>query len=206
MAASSITTADPQFQGNIYVARNITERKRAERRIRDRPATTRSPKCRIACSFSTCWNRRLRGAAQPASLAPLSLDLELGSGGDTKILACRLVHPTLRSRGDDDNLEEAPSLLSAGAKLDVYSGHGQCMASTAAPRSRATSCSTAARQTRASKADAAGELMTAEDGVAISPDDVKCHQHIYELNEKQMTKHIPPPTQIAGDGRLARGT
>src|SRR6202041_2361799 len=34
MAASSITTADPQFQGNIYVARNITERKRAERRIR----------------------------------------------------------------------------------------------------------------------------------------------------------------------------
>ena len=34
MATSTITTADPQFQGNIYVARNITERKRAERRIR----------------------------------------------------------------------------------------------------------------------------------------------------------------------------
>jgi diguanylate cyclase (GGDEF)-like protein/PAS domain S-box-containing protein len=34
MASSSITTEDPQFQGNIYVARNITERKRAERRIR----------------------------------------------------------------------------------------------------------------------------------------------------------------------------
>jgi diguanylate cyclase (GGDEF)-like protein/PAS domain S-box-containing protein len=34
MASSSISTADPQFQGNIYVARNITERKRAERRIR----------------------------------------------------------------------------------------------------------------------------------------------------------------------------
>jgi diguanylate cyclase (GGDEF)-like protein/PAS domain S-box-containing protein len=34
MASSSITTHDPQFQGNIYVARNITERKRAERRIR----------------------------------------------------------------------------------------------------------------------------------------------------------------------------
>src|SRR6202165_3934978 len=34
MANSSITTEDPQFQGNIYVARNITERKRAERRIR----------------------------------------------------------------------------------------------------------------------------------------------------------------------------
>jgi PAS domain S-box-containing protein len=29
MASSEITTADPQFQGNIYVARNITERKRA---------------------------------------------------------------------------------------------------------------------------------------------------------------------------------
>jgi diguanylate cyclase (GGDEF)-like protein/PAS domain S-box-containing protein len=34
IASSSITSADPQFQGNIYVARNITERKRAERRIR----------------------------------------------------------------------------------------------------------------------------------------------------------------------------
>jgi diguanylate cyclase (GGDEF)-like protein/PAS domain S-box-containing protein len=34
MAGSTITTDDPQFQGNIYVARNITERKRAERRIR----------------------------------------------------------------------------------------------------------------------------------------------------------------------------
>jgi diguanylate cyclase (GGDEF)-like protein/PAS domain S-box-containing protein len=34
MASSTITSADPQFQGDIYVARNITERKRAERRIR----------------------------------------------------------------------------------------------------------------------------------------------------------------------------
>ena len=34
MASSAITTEDPQFQGSIYVARNITERKRAERRIR----------------------------------------------------------------------------------------------------------------------------------------------------------------------------
>ena len=34
MASSAITSEDPQFQGNIYVARNITERKRAERRIR----------------------------------------------------------------------------------------------------------------------------------------------------------------------------
>ncbi|NNM62909.1 MAG: EAL domain-containing protein, partial [Steroidobacteraceae bacterium] len=34
MAGSAISTDDPQFQGNIYVARNITERKRAERRIR----------------------------------------------------------------------------------------------------------------------------------------------------------------------------
>jgi diguanylate cyclase (GGDEF)-like protein/PAS domain S-box-containing protein len=34
LAGSPITTEDPQFQGTIYVARNITERKRAERRIR----------------------------------------------------------------------------------------------------------------------------------------------------------------------------
>jgi diguanylate cyclase (GGDEF)-like protein/PAS domain S-box-containing protein len=34
MASSMIASPDPQFQGNIYVARNITERKRAERRIR----------------------------------------------------------------------------------------------------------------------------------------------------------------------------
>ena len=34
MAGAPITTEDPQFLGHIYVARNITERKRAERRIR----------------------------------------------------------------------------------------------------------------------------------------------------------------------------
>jgi diguanylate cyclase (GGDEF)-like protein/PAS domain S-box-containing protein len=34
MAGSSIMTEDPGFRGRIYVARNITERKRAERRIR----------------------------------------------------------------------------------------------------------------------------------------------------------------------------
>ncbi len=34
MASSTIASVDPQFEGNIYVARNITERKRAERRIR----------------------------------------------------------------------------------------------------------------------------------------------------------------------------
>ena len=31
---SRIDSDDPQFQGNIFVARNITDRKRAERRIR----------------------------------------------------------------------------------------------------------------------------------------------------------------------------
>jgi diguanylate cyclase (GGDEF)-like protein/PAS domain S-box-containing protein len=34
MANSTIASKDPEFTGNIYVARNITERKRAERRIR----------------------------------------------------------------------------------------------------------------------------------------------------------------------------
>ncbi len=34
LAGSRIETDDPQFQGNIFVARNITDRKRAERRIR----------------------------------------------------------------------------------------------------------------------------------------------------------------------------
>ena len=34
LTGSQITSDDPQFQGSIFVARNITERKRAERRIR----------------------------------------------------------------------------------------------------------------------------------------------------------------------------
>ena len=34
LTGSHIASDDPQFQGNIFVARNITERKRAERRIR----------------------------------------------------------------------------------------------------------------------------------------------------------------------------
>jgi diguanylate cyclase (GGDEF)-like protein/PAS domain S-box-containing protein len=34
LSGSQITSDDPQFQGNIFAARNITDRKRAERRIR----------------------------------------------------------------------------------------------------------------------------------------------------------------------------
>ena len=34
LTGSQIASDDPQFQGNIFVARNITDRKRAERRIR----------------------------------------------------------------------------------------------------------------------------------------------------------------------------
>ena len=34
LSGSTISAEDPQFQGSIFVARNITERKRAERRIR----------------------------------------------------------------------------------------------------------------------------------------------------------------------------
>jgi len=34
LSGSQIASEDPQFQGNIFVARNITDRKRAERRIR----------------------------------------------------------------------------------------------------------------------------------------------------------------------------
>src|SRR6185312_8356690 len=34
LTGSRIESDDPQFQGNIFVARNITDRKRAERRIR----------------------------------------------------------------------------------------------------------------------------------------------------------------------------
>jgi diguanylate cyclase (GGDEF)-like protein/PAS domain S-box-containing protein len=34
ITGSQITTDDPQYQGNIFVVRNVTERKRAERRIR----------------------------------------------------------------------------------------------------------------------------------------------------------------------------
>ena len=34
LTGSRIDSDDPQFQGNIFVARNITDRKRAERRIR----------------------------------------------------------------------------------------------------------------------------------------------------------------------------
>ncbi|HUA24803.1 MAG TPA: EAL domain-containing protein [Steroidobacteraceae bacterium] len=34
LTGSRIESSDPQFQGNIFVARNITDRKRAERRIR----------------------------------------------------------------------------------------------------------------------------------------------------------------------------
>jgi len=57
---SRIETDDPQFQGNIFVARNITDRKRAERRIRYLAGTMRSPRFPTGCSSITSCSSVLR--------------------------------------------------------------------------------------------------------------------------------------------------
>jgi diguanylate cyclase (GGDEF)-like protein len=77
MAGSSISTEDPQFQGNIYVARNITERKRAERRIRYLARYDTLTKMPNRMQFQHLLQQAIaRARRSQRSLALLYLDLD----------------------------------------------------------------------------------------------------------------------------------
>jgi diguanylate cyclase (GGDEF)-like protein/PAS domain S-box-containing protein len=77
MASSAITTVDPQFQGNIYVARNITERKRAERRIRYLARYDTLTKMPNRMQFQHLLQQAIaRARRSQRSLALLYLDLD----------------------------------------------------------------------------------------------------------------------------------
>jgi diguanylate cyclase (GGDEF)-like protein/PAS domain S-box-containing protein len=77
MASSAITSQDPQFQGNIYVARNITERKRAERRIRYLARYDTLTKMPNRMQFQHLLQQAIaRARRNQRSLALLYLDLD----------------------------------------------------------------------------------------------------------------------------------
>jgi diguanylate cyclase (GGDEF)-like protein/PAS domain S-box-containing protein len=77
MASSPITSADPQFEGNIYVARNITERKRAERRIRYLARYDTLTKMPNRMQFQHLLQQAIaRARRNQRSLALLYLDLD----------------------------------------------------------------------------------------------------------------------------------
>ncbi len=77
MASSAITTEDPQFQGFIYVARNITERKRAERRIRYLARYDTLTKMPNRMQFQHLLQQAIaRARRNQRSLALLYLDLD----------------------------------------------------------------------------------------------------------------------------------
>jgi diguanylate cyclase (GGDEF)-like protein/PAS domain S-box-containing protein len=77
MAGSAITSEDPQFQGNIYVARNITERKRAERRIRYLARYDTLTKMPNRMQFQHLLQQAIaRARRNQRSLALLYLDLD----------------------------------------------------------------------------------------------------------------------------------
>ncbi len=77
MASSPISSEDPQFQGYIYVARNITERKRAERRIRYLARYDTLTKMPNRMQFQHLLQQAIaRTRRNPRSLALLYLDLD----------------------------------------------------------------------------------------------------------------------------------
>jgi diguanylate cyclase (GGDEF)-like protein/PAS domain S-box-containing protein len=77
MAASAIASADPLFEGDIYVARNITERKRAERRIRYLARYDTLTKMPNRMQFQHLLQQSIaRSRRNARSLALLYLDLD----------------------------------------------------------------------------------------------------------------------------------
>src|SRR5688572_10788605 len=76
-SGSQISTEDPQFQGNIFVARNITERKRAERRIRYLARYDTLTKIPNRMQFQHLLQQTLARAARAGTgVALLYLDLD----------------------------------------------------------------------------------------------------------------------------------
>src|SRR6202167_4560720 len=77
MAGSADTSEDPQFQGNIYVARNITERKRAGRRTRSLARYDTLTKMPNRMQFQHLLQQAIaRARRNQRSLALLYLDLD----------------------------------------------------------------------------------------------------------------------------------
>ncbi len=77
LAGSRIETDDPQFQGNIFVARNVTERKRAERRIRYLARYDTLTKVANRMQFQHLLQQTLaRGLRSGRAVALLYLDMD----------------------------------------------------------------------------------------------------------------------------------
>ncbi|MEP7243064.1 MAG: EAL domain-containing protein [Gammaproteobacteria bacterium] len=77
LTGSQIATDDPQFQGNIFVARNITDRKRAERRIRYLARYDALTKVPNRMQFQHLLQQAIaRGLRSGQSVALLYLDMD----------------------------------------------------------------------------------------------------------------------------------
>lgn len=77
LAGSRVETDDPQFQGNIFVARNITDRKRAERRIRYLARYDTLTKVANRMQFQHVLQQTLaRGLRSGRAVALLYLDMD----------------------------------------------------------------------------------------------------------------------------------
>ncbi len=77
LAGSRIETDDPQFQGNIFVARNVTDRKRAERRIRYLARYDTLTKVANRMQFQHLLQQTLaRGLRSGRAVALLYLDMD----------------------------------------------------------------------------------------------------------------------------------
>jgi diguanylate cyclase (GGDEF)-like protein/PAS domain S-box-containing protein len=104
LTGSNIASDDPQFQGNIFVARNITDRKRAERRIRYLARYDALTKVPNRMQFQHLLQQAIaRGIRSSQAVALLYLDMDrfkevndtFGHGtGDRvlEVLAERLAH------------------------------------------------------------------------------------------------------------------
>ncbi len=136
LSGSPIATDDPQFQGTIFVVRNITDRKRAERRIRYLARYDALTKVPNRMQFQHLLQQAIARALRTTALALLYLDMD----------RFKEINDTFGHAAGDRTLEVLTERLTRILPQETVSAGSPAMSSRCSSMASPTERTTAARR------------------------------------------------------------